>query len=142
MKIYKYWKTSQKTTDEDDIKRNSFVCLMIRSYCLILVGKIKLCYENSHLIEANYSIVPYLTHIKENTILKLNFINSMIEFLDRCLEFHEHVQRIDYLHEIQKSILLSLIDEEYCLISTLTFIISTFKIAACYSKEDIDFKSL
>jgi hypothetical protein len=86
--------------------------------------------------------VPYLTHIKENTILKLSFIHAMLGMLENCLDFHEHVQRIDYLHDIQKSILLSLIDEEYCLVSTLTFIISTFKMAACYAKEDIDFKTL
>lgn len=69
---------SMKTVDEEDFKRNAFVCLIIRSYALILIQKIKFCYENSHLIEANYSIAPYLSNIKENTILKLDFITSMI----------------------------------------------------------------
>ena len=35
-----------------------------------------------------------------------------------------------------------MIDEEYCLISTLTFIISAFKMAVCYVKEDLDFVGL
>jgi hypothetical protein len=95
--MYKLWKLSMKTSDEEDFKRNAFVCLLIRSYALILIEKIKFCYENSHLIEANYSIVPYLSNIKENTILKLGFIQSMMEFLNNCLDFHEHVQRIKYL---------------------------------------------
>lgn len=66
----------------------------------------------------------------------------MIAFLSNCLDFHENVQRIDYLTEIQKAIVLSMIDEEYCLISSLTFIIAAFKTAVCYVKEDIDFVSL
>jgi len=50
--------------------------------------KIKFCYENSQLIEANYSIAPYLSKIKENTILKLSFITAMLDYLNVCLEFH------------------------------------------------------
>lgn len=140
-KIYKAWKQG-KTADEEDFKRNPFVCLLIRSYALILVQKIKLGYENSHLIEANYSIAPYLSNIKENTILKLGLITSMLDFLKNCLDFHEQVQRVNYLTEIQKVIVLSLIDEEYCLISTLTFVLSAFKMAICYVKEEIDMVSL
>ena len=66
----------------------------------------------------------------------------MMDYLTNCLDFHENVQRVEYLNEIQKTIILSMIDEEYCLISTLTFIISAFKMAVCYVKEDIDFMSL
>jgi hypothetical protein len=58
----------------------------------------------------------------------------MTAHLEKCVQFHEHVQRITYIPEIQKSIILSLIDEEYCLVSTLTFLISTFKMAVCYVK--------
>jgi hypothetical protein len=35
-----------------------------------------------------------------------------------------------------------MIDEEYCLISTLTFILAAFKMAVCHTKEEIDFESL
>ena len=35
-----------------------------------------------------------------------------------------------------------MIDEEYCLVSTLTFLISAFKMAVCHVKENIDFVSL
>lgn len=88
VKIYKYWKVTQKTVDEEDIKRNAFVNLMIKCYSLILIGKLKLCFENSHLIEANYSIVPYLKNIKHTTILKLTFISSIIGFLNKIIVFH------------------------------------------------------
>lgn len=83
-----------KNIDEEDFKRNPFVCLLIRSYALILMQKIKFCYENSHLIQANYSIAPYLSKIKENTILKISFITAMIDYLNCCLEFHENIQKI------------------------------------------------
>ena len=45
-KIYKIWKINQNISslNNDDIKRNSFVCLMIRYYSLILIMKWKICY--------------------------------------------------------------------------------------------------
>jgi len=43
-KIYKNWKMAQRATDPDDIKRNSYVCLVIRYYSLILTAKWKLCF--------------------------------------------------------------------------------------------------
>ena len=38
--------------------------------------------------------------------------------------------------------ILSILDEEYCLISTLTFVFCTFKRAISYSEEDLDLASL
>jgi hypothetical protein len=35
-----------------------------------------------------------------------------------------------------------MVDEEYCLISTLTFVLSGFKMAICYVKDEIDMPSL
>lgn len=35
-----------------------------------------------------------------------------------------------------------MVDEEYCLISTLTFILSAFKMAISYVKDEIDMPSL
>ena len=58
-KIYMRWKVSERPTNQEDIKRNSFVVLMIRMYCLIIIGKVRLCYENSDLFEGNYSILPF-----------------------------------------------------------------------------------
>jgi hypothetical protein len=58
-KVYKNWKMTQRAIDSDDVKRNSYVCLVIRYYTLVLVAKWKLCYENSDIIEGNFSILPF-----------------------------------------------------------------------------------
>jgi hypothetical protein len=60
-KIYNHWKMVEKPTHSEDIKRNLYVVLLIRFYCLIIIGKTKLCFENSDIFEGNYSIVPFLT---------------------------------------------------------------------------------
>ena len=87
-KIYKNWKISQRSTDPEDIKRNSYVCLLIRYYSLILLAKWKICYENSELIEGNFSILPFLQSKKQVSLLKLPLITSLIQFLDICASFH------------------------------------------------------
>lgn len=104
----------------------------------MIVGKIKLCYENSELIEGNYSIVPFLLSKEESTILKFPFIEGLLDFLSICLSFHEVVQKFSYLIDIQRTIILSIVDEQYCLISTLTFVLSAFKHAVNYVNEDLD----
>jgi hypothetical protein len=43
-KIYNNWKTFEKSVHPEDIKRNSYVTLLIRLYSLILIGKTKLCF--------------------------------------------------------------------------------------------------
>lgn len=71
----------QRATDPDDVKRNSYVCLVIRYYSLILAAKWKLCYENSDIIEGNFSILPFFQSKKEVALLKLPFICDLIRFL-------------------------------------------------------------
>ena len=134
-KIYKNWKMSQRATDPEDIKRNSYVCLVIRYYSLILVAKWKLCYENSDLIEGNFSILPFLQSKKQIPLLKLPLISDLICFLDICASFHEVLATRSYLIEVQRSIILSLVDEEYCCLSLVVFLICSFKEAVCHASD-------
>ncbi len=46
-KIYNHWKITEKPINSEDFKRNVFVLLLIRFYCLMIIGKVKFCYENS-----------------------------------------------------------------------------------------------
>lgn len=48
--------------------------LLIRMYCLVIIAKVKLCYEYSDLIEGNFSIVPFLLNQDKRTILKIPFL--------------------------------------------------------------------
>ena len=136
------WKITEKPVHETDFKRNTFVMLLIRMYCLVIIAKVKLCYENSDLIEGNYSIVPFLMNQNKKTILKIPFIESMLEFLEVCTQFHESLHRHSYLIELQRTMILSIVDEEYCLISTLTFVFCTFKRAIAFSEDDLDLTRL
>ena len=111
-------------------------------YCLVIISKIKVCYENSDLIEGNYSIVPFLIAPETKTILKISFIESMLDFLEVCSQFHESLHKHSYLIDIQRTIILSLVDEEYCAISTLTFVYCAFKRAISYCEEDLDYDRL
>jgi hypothetical protein len=45
------------------------------------MAKWKISYENSDLIEGNYSILPFLKSNKQIPLLKLQFIQKLIEFL-------------------------------------------------------------
>lgn len=55
-----------------------------------------------------------------------------------CAEFHEILATRSYLVEIQRSIILSLVDEEYCCISLLVFLLCSFKEAICHLSDDLD----
>ncbi len=73
-KIYNHWKIVEKPSNPEDVKRNVYVILLIRLYSLIIIGKVRLCYENSDLFEGNYSIVPFLSSKEDLTILKIPLI--------------------------------------------------------------------
>ncbi len=66
----------------------------------------------------------------------------MLTFLEYCSQFHEILQKHSYLVDIQRTMILSIVDEEYCLVSTLTFILSAFKHAVQYVNEDLDIERL
>lgn len=66
----------------------------------------------------------------------------MLSFLESCAQFHEVLQRHSYLVDIQRTMILSIVDEEYCLVSTFVFIFPTFKQAINYVDEDLDIDRL
>ena len=66
----------------------------------------------------------------------------MLSFLNICISFHKIIQKFSYLVDIQRTMILSIVDEEYCLISTLTFVLSAFKHAVNYVDEDLDTSKL
>lgn len=109
-KIYNHWKMTQHPTSSEDFKRNVYLVLLIRFYCLVIIGKVKLCYENCDLIQGNFSIVPYLTSKDESTILKFSFLESMLDFLEICCTFHETIHKHSYLVDIQRAMILSIVD--------------------------------
>jgi hypothetical protein len=62
----------------------------------------------------------------------------MLHFMESCAAFHDILQKHGYLIDIQRTMILSIVDEEYCEVSTFTFILSAFKHAISYVEEDLD----
>lgn len=46
------------------------------------------------------------------------------------------------MQDIQRCMILSIVDEEYCLISTLVFVLVAFKHAVNYVMDDLDMPKL
>ena len=68
----------------------------------------------------------------------------MLEFLSGVADFHDRVAQFTSLPNIQRTLLLSLVDEEYCLVSFLVHVYCAFKQATnyLYGHNDLDEKAL
>jgi hypothetical protein len=138
MKILGTWKSLSKTDRGIDRKRHPFVCLLIEMYSIILICKLRLGFTYAFFIEGNYSLLPFFRTSIEGKILSMAFIEELMAFLERLVTFHSKVQSHSCLIDIQRSIILSLIDEEYCLISVLVHLYSAFKHATNFIEEVVD----
>jgi hypothetical protein len=38
----------------------------------------------------------------------------MLNYMDSCSQFHDILQKYSYLIDIQRTMILSIVDEEYC----------------------------
>lgn len=131
-KILAMWKGLSKTDRAFDRKRHPFVCMVIELYALLLLWKVRIGFTYAFFIEGNYSLLPFFRSGVEARILSISFVEELMSFLERLVAFHERIQMHSYLVDIQRSIILSLIDEEYCLLSVLVHLYIAFKHATNY----------
>ena len=66
------------------------------------------------------------------------FIIILRDFLEKLIAFHMSMLKCQVVQEIQRSIVLSLVDDEYCLISLLVHLYSGFKESTNYLDLDMD----
>lgn len=111
---------------------------MIELYSVLLLWKVRLGFTYAFFIEGNFSLLPFFRTGIEGRILSLSFVEELISYLERLVSFHDRIQSHSYLVDIQRSIILSLIDEEYCLVSVLVHIYIAFKHATNYIEEVLD----
>jgi hypothetical protein len=127
MSIYTHWRKINANDRSEDLKRDPFISLVIQYYSLILIAKVKLCDTYVCFIEGNYCPLPYFLNSADQKILSPAFIEDLLDFLGKVIELHEKIEMMSSLPQIQRTIILSLVDEEYCLISFLVHLYCTFK---------------
>lgn len=109
--LFKNWKSLNKSDKLIDKKRHPYVCGLILIYLVIIMDKLRLCFAYAFFIEGNYSLMPFFKLGIDAKILSLSFIDELMTFLEKVISFHECVQAHSYVIDIQRSIVLSLIDE-------------------------------
>lgn len=107
-------------------------------YSVILIEKTRLGFTYAFFIEGNFSLLPFFKMGATSRVLSLSFIEELLSYLEKVISFHERVQSASCIIDIQRSIILSLVDEEYCLISLLVHLYIAFKEATNYMEEEID----
>lgn len=144
LQILQHWKRINANDRSEDLRRDSFTSLLIQYYCLVLIGKVKLCDSYACFIEGNYCPIPYFVGTADQKILSPRFIEDLLVFLAKLIDLHEKVEQFTSLPNIQRTILLSLIDEEYCLVSLLVHLHCAFKEATNYlhGQHNLDVKGL
>ena len=63
-------------------------------------------------------------------------LDELLGFFLKLVQFHQTLLMSTSLWSIQKSLVISIIDEEYCLISVLVHLLTAFKQATNSLKEN------
>ena len=139
--IHDMWKLifgSNLTSSRDKI-RDPYTSNIIVEYSHLVSRKVDLIRRYFKIIEGNYSLNPFFNSSgEENNPLTVNTIQDLLDYLQCLIDFHKIILLKKNLWKIQCSATLSLLDEEYCLISLLTHLIAAFKISTNYSVPQAD----
>ena len=129
--INDFWKKifENKSISSKDKKRTPYISSLIYRFSNILLKKLKLCMKYANIFEANYSMTPFFKNPKGASI-SLPLIEDLLSYLTYLNEFNQCLLNENALYRIQMSLVLSVIDEEYCLISLLTHLICTLRRAS------------
>ena len=127
MKTKKVSENKPQTTK--DKKRTPYISSIIYKFSQILTRKLKLCTKYSNYFEGNYAMTPFFRNPK-NAPISISVIEDLLVFLTMLNEFNLCLLNEMTLWRIQKSLVLSVIDEEYCLICVLTHLICALRKAS------------
>lgn len=143
MNINDYWKkvAEKKEKSSKDKKRTPYISSLVYKYSTILIKKMKLSTKYSNYFEGNYALTPFFRNPK-NAPISIPLIEDLLNFLTLLNEFNQSLLNENALWKIQMSIVLSMIDEEYCLISLLAHLIHSLRKASCYIKGNVQEEKL
>ena len=136
--IYTHKKSSQR-----DRKRNPYLSFLVKEYSSLLLSKLKLCRKYNSYFEGNYSLNPFFNSCLTKFVpLSPDLIDDLLAFLEEVISFQGKLLQHLVLWQIQLSLVLSIIDEEYCLISLITHLLFAFKQATNYISGKVNKKKL
>jgi hypothetical protein len=126
-------------TSARDKIRDPYTTNIIVEYGSVISKKVELIHKYSKTIEGNYSIRPFLTNPETtNNPLQINFIQDLLNYLQSLIDVHRLILLQQNLWNIQCNLALSILDEEFCLISLLTHLLVTSKKSTNYTSSDIN----
>jgi len=131
IQINDYWRKVSETKQHSskDKKRTPYISSLNFKYSTILIKKLKLSMKYSNYFEGNYALTPFFRNPKLAPI-SIPLIDDLLGFLTLLNEFNQCLLNENALWKIQMSIVLSMIDEEYCLISLLAHLIYALRKAS------------
>lgn len=131
LEINRIWKkfSEEKSLSTKDKKRTPYISSLIHKFSSILVRKLKLNENYANYFEGNYAMTPFFKAPK-NAPISLALIEDLLLFLTMLQDFNQCLLNENALWRVQMSLVLSVIDEEYCLISILTHLIAALRKAS------------
>ena len=139
--INKTWKpiVEMNLSNSRDKKRHMYTSRLIYDYSELLIKKIRLHLKYLNSFEGNFSLNPFFINPSEaNNPINTNSLKELISYMEYLVRFQDTLLINHTLWKIQISLALSIIDEEYCILSLLIHLINTFKYASNFISIDID----
>ena len=136
--ISDHWKEicERQNFQSKDQLRNPYFSHIIYKYSSTLKEKIKLHLDNLEIFEGNFSIAPLLKKKTKNyKFFNSALIDKLLKYLKCLSELNSLFLQNNSLWKIQSSMILSLIDEEFCLICLLAHLIYAFQSSTNYVSE-------
>lgn len=141
LNIKNHWLQIQNNNikTKKDVRRSQYLTNLIVSFTNLLISKLQLCVNNCNLFEGNYSLQPFFSNMSKNfKPLTPTLLDQLLDFLDATVKFQDFLLGQFQLWNIQCSLVLAIVDEEYCLLSLLTHLLHTFKQSSNYLNMKLD----
>ncbi|EGR28559.1 protein kinase domain protein, partial [Ichthyophthirius multifiliis] len=130
--IISVWQNIDPKDNSQDKIRSIFTTKLINMYAQRLRQKINLANQYSGFLEGNFSLKPFLDNVgknnnnNNNNLLKWQLIEDLLNYMNQLVVFSNEILSQNIIMEIQMSVYVQLVDEMYCLLCTLTFLLVCF----------------
>lgn len=109
--------------------RTKYLSRLIFDYSELLKAKVRLSLTHASFFEGNFSLSPFF---KTRTPLSFQMIEDLLIYLRKMCDFSSKLLIENSLWKIQLCLVMSIIDEAWCLLSLLTFLIFALKSSTNY----------
>ena len=138
------WSAILKTNKENikDQRRNKNLSSLILHFNTILIKKLELGNSYSNFSEGNFSLSPFYENYEKILPINQKIIEDILKYLEEFLTINDKLFQSFSLLRIQISLAISVIDEEYCLISLLAHLFSAYKLSTNFLAFNVYEKEL